>query len=115
MGIIFCRGARAVRLVLIIVGLLAVGARAQTQPGTAEALRTRANSGDAAAMGKLGALYLDGGPVPRDPAGEGLSWLRKAADAGDGGAQLLVGQMLLHGLFVPTDMEAAKNYLLKAT
>jgi TPR repeat protein len=79
-----------------------------TREGTINALKQKAEQGEAEAQTKLALLYYVGKGVPRNWA-EAAKWFRKAADQGDAWAQLRLGDLyhLSHG--VPqNDAEGAK-------
>ena len=67
--------ARIITLAAVLVAL-AVGAQAQTPE--IDALRARAEQGDASAQFNLGVRYADGEGVPQDDA-EAVRWYRLAA------------------------------------
>ena len=107
------KGKRVMRPLIVILALAALPFSSTSAARTQEALerlQERASAGELSAQKKLGELYLQGGPVQRDPA-ESLRWYKTAAGAGDIDAQLLVGKTLLHGLLTPVDMPAAHLYL----
>ncbi len=68
------------------------------ESATLAALRARARQGDAGAQTRLGLRYLGGHGVPQD-IGQGMVWLRKAAEAGHAPAQFVVGVMVLGGQY----------------
>lgn len=81
-------------------------------------LRARASEGDAEAMNYLGYMLLsgvdmDGAPVERDAA-EGLSWLVRAASAGDVKAASNLGWLFLEGELVERDDSVAAHWLSRA-
>lgn len=67
-----------------------------------EAVRDRAEAGNALAQVGLGHLYLEGKGVPQD-AVEAAKWFLKAAEQGDGDAQLSLGYIYFEGLGVSRD------------
>ena len=81
---------------------LAVGAPVQAQTPEIDALRARAEAGDAEAQFNLGTVYADGEGVPQDDA-EAARWFRLAADQGLGEAQNNLGFMYDTGRGVPQD------------
>ncbi len=98
-----------VAAVAVLVAL-AVGARAQTPE--LDALRARAEQGDADAQFNLGVMSADGRGVPQDDA-EAVRWLRLAAEQGDADAQVNLGVMSAEGRGVPqNDAEAVRWYRL---
>lgn len=75
---------------------------------TLEALRAKAEQGDAAAQLKLGLLYQNGTGIVIDYA-EAVKWFRKSAEEGDPRAQFNLGSLYYRGLGVPRDdAEAVK-------
>ena len=87
----------------------------QVQPESVDALRERAEQGDAVAQRRLGDSYRTGYQgVPQDGA-EAVRWYRLAAEQGDADAQYVVGIMYANGQGVPQDnAEAARWYRLAA-
>ena len=80
------------------------------QDDSIEALRTRANAGDADAQFNLGVMYRTGEGVPQD-AVEAVAWTRQAAEQGHAGAQYNLGVMYSYGEGVPQDdVEAVAWY-----
>ena len=79
-----------------------------------DALRVRAEAGDAEAQFNLGVLYNNGDGVPQDDA-EAVRWYRLAADQGYADAQYNLGVMYATGEGVPQDdAEALRWYRLAA-
>lgn len=79
-----------------------------------EALRSMAESGNPEAMNLYGYLLLSGEEgVERDPAA-GLSWLTKAANAGDVKAASNLGWLFIDGNLVEQDYVAGAKWLAKA-
>ena len=72
---------------------LALCAPVQAQTPEIDALRVRAEAGDAEAQYNLGFMYHNGGlGVPQDSA-EAVRWYRLAADQGDANAQFNLAAM----------------------
>jgi TPR repeat protein len=93
---------------------LAVGAPVQAQTPEIDALRARAEAGDAEAQFNLGTVYADGEGVPQDDA-EAARWFRLAADQGHANAQTNLGIMYRYGVGVPQDRaEAVRWFRLAA-
>ena len=88
-----------VAAVAVLVAL-AVGAQAQTPE--IDALRARAEQGDAAAQNALGFRYRTGRGVPQDDV-EAVRWFRLAAEQGDADAQFFLGGMYATGRGVLQD------------
>ena len=76
--------------VVAILAALAVCVPVQAQTPAADALRVRAEAGDAGAQNDLGFMYDTGEGVPQDDA-EAARWYRLAADQGHAGAQYNLG------------------------
>ena len=85
-----------------VLTALALCVPVQAQTPEIDALRVRAEAGDADAQFNLGASYDDGRGVPQDAA-EAVRWFRLAADQGDAVAQNLLGTMYRNGEDVPQD------------
>jgi len=102
-----------VAAVAVLVAL-AVGAPVRAQTPEIDALRTRAEQGNADAQSNLGVMYATGEGVLQDDA-EAVRWFRVAADQGHMGAQFYLGVMYTQGLGVPQDfVEAVRLYRLAA-
>jgi len=98
-----------VAAVAVLVAL-AVGAPVQAQTPEIDALRVRAEAGDAIAQNDLGLIYDNGRGVPEDDA-EAVRWYRLAADQGVVVAQYNLGVMYERGEGVPQDnAEAVRWY-----
>ena len=78
-----------VAAVAVLVALV-VGVQAQTPE--IDALRARAEQGDAEAQNNLGVMYATGEGVPEDDA-EAVRWYRLAAEQGYAVAQFNLGNM----------------------
>jgi len=79
-------------LVAAAVILVALTSGAQAQTPEIDALRARAEQGDANAQFNLGVMYANGRGVPQDDAAA-VRWFRLAADQGNAGAQHNLGFM----------------------
>ena len=103
-----------------MVALLVGGAACAETPEPAqddsiEAVRTRAEAGDAGAKANLGVRYDFGLGVPEDDV-EAMAWYRQAAKQGDASAQYSLGFMYSTGIGVPQDdVEAYKWFNLATT
>ena len=96
----------------VILVALAVGAQAQTPE--IDALRARAEQGDAEAQLTLGFMYENGRGVPQDDA-EAVRLYRLAAEQGHAPAQYNLGAMYAEGHGVPQDdVEAVRWWRLAA-
>jgi hypothetical protein len=103
--------ARIITLAAVLVAL-AVGAQAQTPE--IDAVRVRAEAGDAEAQNDLGVRYANGDGVPQDDA-EAVRLYRRAADQGHARAQNNLGFMYATGRGVPQDYaEAVRWFRLAA-
>ena len=91
-----------IRTLLIVLAVPACTVAAEDL----EALRKKAEAGDALAQSNLGVAYHNGEGVPEDDA-EAVKWYRKAAEQGDAIAQTNLGFMYLLGEGVPEDSVAA--------
>ena len=93
----------ATRFVAVaVLTALGVDAPVQTQTPEIDALRVRAEAGDAEAQLNLGVMYDTGRGVPQDDA-EAVRWYRLAADQGHARAQGNLGVMCGTGEGVPQD------------
>jgi len=94
---------------------LALCAPVQAQTSEIDALRVRAEAGDAEAQYNLGFMYHNGGlGVPQDSA-EAVRWYRLAADQGHVSAPVHLGFIYANGQGVPQDdAEAVRWYRLAA-
>lgn len=72
-----------------------------------------AHRGEARAANNIGACFLDGLGVERDPA-LGVSWLRSAAEAGDPVGQRNLAAALFQGLAGPEDPQGALAWYRRA-
>lgn len=77
-------------------------------------LRRAADHGSACSQYNLASIYIAGVlGVPKDEA-QGVSWLKKAAEAGCGAAQDTLGQRYEFGMGMGKDQEAANRWYKKA-
>ena len=98
----------------VVLTALALCAPVQAQTPEIDALRVRAEAGDAEALYNLGLMYAIGRGVPQDDA-EAARWYRLAADQGYASAQHHLGTMYDTGTTVPQDYaEAVRWYRLAA-
>ena len=79
-------------LVAAVAVLVALAVGAQAQTPEVDALRARAEQGDAGAQADLGLMYVSGRGVLQDFA-EAVRWYRLAAEQGNVGAQGSLGLM----------------------
>ena len=84
-----------------------------TPPSQFEAIRARAQKGDAEAMLSLAAMYANGDGVPKDLR-QAARLHRKAADRGVARAQCLVGVDYINGDGVKIDKDEAVRWFRKA-
>ena len=102
-----------VAAVAVLVAL-AASAPVRAQTPAIDAVRARAEQGDAAAQYNLGQMYSYGRVLPKDSA-EAVRWYRLAAEQGHDYAQLSLGRMYADGTGVPQDdVEAVRWYGLAA-
>jgi TPR repeat protein len=93
----------ALLLFLILACGLCSPSFADTPPAKGiDAIRAKADQGNAEAQLKLGIMYYQGEGVSPDHA-EAAKWLRKAADQGNAEAQLKLGFLYHEGDGVPTN------------
>ena len=106
--------ATRVAAVAVLVALVA-GTPVQAQTPEIDALRERAEQGDANAQSRLGVMYHFGEGVPQDDA-EAARALRERAEQGDANAQYRLGDIYNEGR-IPQDeaeTEAVRWYRLAA-
>jgi len=78
-----------------------------------EIWRPLADSGNAAAQFRLGAMYIEGRGVERDDA-EAVKWFRRAAEQGDPMAQFNLGASYAEGTGVAKDEAEAAKWFRRA-
>src|SRR5215470_10563952 len=101
---------RQFKLVVLIVPLLLMSGLIWAQAVDFDALRRKAEAGDAKAQFDLAEAYSLGNGVGKDSA-KGMEWLKKSATQGFAGAQVVLGIMLQKGINTEKDpSEAAKWY-----
>ena len=94
----------------VFVTLLAVlGAGILAGQTDVEALRIKAEQGDAVAQTNLGVAYADGEGVPQNYT-EALKWYRLAAEQSYARAQNSLGAMYANGQGVPQDYAEALKW-----
>ncbi|MDG4594290.1 MAG: SEL1-like repeat protein [Candidatus Contendobacter sp.] len=86
------------------------GAAAQVD---VQAVRQKAEQGDAAAQFNLGLMYANGKGVKQDYA-QARQWFQKAAEQGDAAAQFILGVMYYEGKWVKQDYGQARQWFQKA-
>jgi len=97
-----------------VLTALALCVPVQAQTPEIDALRARAEAGDAEAQNDLGFMYDNGRDVPEDDT-DAVRWYRLAADQGHATAQFNLGFMYRDGRGVPQDAaEAVRWYRLAA-
>ena len=99
---------RIVAAVAVLVAL-AAGVPVQAQTPEIDALRERAEQGDAEAQTALGAMYYESLGVPKDYQ-LALKWHRRAAEQGDAHGQFSLGVMYALGKGVPQDYVLAHKW-----
>ena len=90
------------RFVTAVLSALVVCVSVQAQTPEIDALRARAEQGDAVAQFNLGWMYDTGEGVPQDDA-EAVRWYRLAAEQGNPFAQYSLGSHYRNGRGVPQD------------
>ena len=98
-----------VAAVAVLVAL-AASAPVRAQTPAIDAVRARAEQGDAAAQYNLGQMYSYGRVLPKDSA-EAVSWYRLAAEQGNYFAMSNLGAMYLGEGGVPQDYVQAHMWL----
>jgi TPR repeat protein len=89
--------------VAVLIALVLLNVSCEVQTPEIDALRARAEAGDAEAQYLFGNMYAFGlGGFPQDDA-EAMRWHRLAADQGHAGAQYELGNMYATGRGVPLD------------
>jgi uncharacterized protein len=78
-----------------------------------EIVKPLAEQGHAGSQGRLGALYLHGLGIAKNPT-EGLKWLSLSAKQGDIKAEFNLGQLYQKGIGVPKDVNEAIRWLTLA-
>ena len=102
---------RPISLVLLCIAFVPSLALGQTPE--IDALREKAEKGDADAQIKIGFRYFTGVGVAKDDA-KALNWFRKAAESGNAGAQFDLGVFYEAGRGVPKDDKEAVKWYRKA-
>ena len=102
-------------LLLFLVGsaVQLSGQPTGAERGEFEAVKARAEKGDAEAQISLASHYATGTGVKRDPA-KSVKWLRKAADQGVARAQCLLGLAYANGQGVKPDKVEGARWLRRA-
>jgi TPR repeat protein len=104
---------RFVASVAVLIALVLLNVSCESQTPT-DALRARAEQGDAVSQVNLGHMYHTGEGVPQDYA-EAVRWYRLAAEQGFDQAQTNLGVLYATGQGVPQDdAEAARLHRLAA-
>jgi len=96
---------------------LAGAQKAMDAGQTAEALalfEEAAAEGDSTAMEHIAQIYLSGGNGVSQDYHAALHWAQKAADAGKGRGNLLVGQIWMNGWGVAVDLDKALDHFHQA-
>ena len=100
-------------IALLVGGASCAETPEPAQDNSIEAIRTRANAGDADAQFNLGLMYDNGRGVPQDD-GEAVAWYRQAAEQGHASAQFNLGVAYRDGQGVPQDDVEAERWWRKA-
>ena len=101
-------------LVAAVAVLVALAAGVQAQTPFVDALRARAEAGDAEAQLSLAVGYAIGNIVAQDDA-EAVRWYRRAANQGHADAQLSLGFKYEDGQGIPQDYAEAHMWFNLAT
>src|SRR6516162_124676 len=100
------------RLMLVVLTAILVlaAAHVSAQAVDIDAIRRKAEAGDAKAQFDLAEAYSEGNGVAKDSA-QGMEWLKRSALQGYAGAQVVLGYMYQKGINMEKDpSEAAKWY-----
>jgi TPR repeat protein len=101
---------RGLQSVILIASFALAAALASAQSADFDALRNKAEAGDAKAQFDLAEAYSVGNGVAKDSA-KGMDWLKRSALQGYAGAQVVLGYMHQKGINMEKDpSEAAKWY-----
>ena len=101
---------RCPQSVMLIANLILAATFVSAQSADFDALRHKAEAGDAKAQFDLAAAYSEGNGVAKDSA-KGMDWLRRSAFQGYAGAQVVLGYIYQKGINIEKDpSEAAKWY-----
>lgn len=101
---------RHLKFAILIVPFLVAAALVSAQSADFNALRSKAEAGDAKAQFDLAEAYSVGNGITKDSA-KGMEWLRRSALQGYAGAQVVLGVMYQKGINIEKDpSEAAKWY-----
>ena len=100
------------RVVLLATSLL-VNALLWAQAADFDALRRKAEAGDAKAQFDLADAYSEGKGIARDSA-KGMEWLKRSALQGFAGAQVVLGYMYQNGINMEKDSSEAAKWYKKA-
>jgi hypothetical protein len=102
------------RLRLIpLIAFCAITVSLSAQDQNLDAIRPKAEAGDAIAQFDLAKAYMDGKVVKKDPA-QAVEWLKKSAGQGYVGAEFALGFMYQTGTGLPKDQHEAANWFRKA-
>ena len=98
------------KFIMLVAAVALATALVSAQTAEFDALRHKAEAGDAKAQFDLAEAYSEGNGVAKDSA-KGMEWLRRSALQGYAGAQVVLGYMSQKGINTEKDpSEAAKWY-----
>jgi hypothetical protein len=100
-------------LIRLVAFCAITAASVSAQDQNLDAIRHKAEAGDAIAQFDLAKAYIDGKMVPKD-LGLAVAWLRKSAGQDYVGAEYALGIMYQTGFGLPKDQHEAANWLRKA-
>ena len=101
------------KFVICVVSFALATALVSAQTADFDALRHKAEAGDAKAQFDLADAFSEGKGVSKDSA-KGMEWLKRSALQGYAGAQVVLGYMYQKGINTEQDPEAAAKWYKKA-
>ena len=101
------------KFVICVVAFAMATALVSAQTADFDALRRKAEAGDAKAQFDLADAFSEGKGVSKDSA-KGMEWLKRSALQGYAGAQVVLGYMYQKGINMEQDPEAAAKWYKKA-
>ena len=104
---------RRLKFVICAVSLALATAVVSAQTADVDALRRKAEAGDAKSQFDLADAYSEGKGVAKDSA-KGMDWLKRSALQGYAGAQVVLGYMYQKGINTEQDPEEAAKWYKKA-
>ncbi len=101
------------KFVICVVSFALATALVSAQTADFDALRRKAEAGDAKAQFDLADAFSEGKGVAKDSA-KGMEWLKRSALQGYAGAQVVLGYMYQKGINTEQDPEEAAKWYKKA-